>query len=424
MFKLFKGKQWLEVFTLNTFSVVIRIVISILSSKLTAVYLGPSGVALLENLRNFISILDKTSTLGTENGVVNYLADKNSTSTFKSIIVSTVLFFLLSFCCVLTFVLAIYYYLKPQYIYSMLNNNLQFWVLLFSVPFYILNSLVIAIFKAYQKFKIAIITNTLGYVISIFLLYFFTLNLGLIGAFWSVILAPILLGIVNVYLFFNHFKTELKISCKHFDLKKITLFRSFALMALVSGILGPLVFLFIRDLITQNFSLEIAGIWSGLQRISNFYMIFFASVVTLYFYPKIVSLTTKIDSNKLIKEYYLGLIPLFTLGLLLLFILKTFFIKAFLSEDFLDINQYLYLQLFGDFCKALSMYLGYLLVANKKTTFYILGEILSYGSYCLLTIILINYQAITGVLYAFVLSNLLYLFYIIFVNYKINSPKF
>ena len=43
--------------------------------KVIAIFVGPSGMALLGNLRNFLTSTEAFATLGFENGVVKYVAE-------------------------------------------------------------------------------------------------------------------------------------------------------------------------------------------------------------------------------------------------------------------------------------------------------------------------------------------------------------
>ena len=61
--------------SLNSFSILIKIVIGFITSKVIAIFLGPSGMALVGNFRNFISSTEAFATLGFENGLVKYVAE-------------------------------------------------------------------------------------------------------------------------------------------------------------------------------------------------------------------------------------------------------------------------------------------------------------------------------------------------------------
>ena len=72
--KLFAQNILLQVGSLNSVGIAVRVVCGLITSKLIAVYLGASGMALLGDLRNFMSSLQSLGQLGVSNGVIKYTA--------------------------------------------------------------------------------------------------------------------------------------------------------------------------------------------------------------------------------------------------------------------------------------------------------------------------------------------------------------
>ena len=70
--------QLFKISSLNSFSVIVKIGIGLITSKLLAVFVGPSGMALVGNFRNFTSSLESISTLGFQTGIVKYVAEYNA----------------------------------------------------------------------------------------------------------------------------------------------------------------------------------------------------------------------------------------------------------------------------------------------------------------------------------------------------------
>ena len=68
----------LKVSSFNGLSVVIKMITGLGVSKLTAIYLGPQGIAILGNLRNVLEIFHKFSSGGLANAVVKYSAEHKS----------------------------------------------------------------------------------------------------------------------------------------------------------------------------------------------------------------------------------------------------------------------------------------------------------------------------------------------------------
>ena len=81
-----------KITSLNSFSVVLKIGIGLISSKIIAVFVGPSGMALVGNLRNFLTSVENISTLGFQNGIVKYSAENQENESELKKVISTIFF--------------------------------------------------------------------------------------------------------------------------------------------------------------------------------------------------------------------------------------------------------------------------------------------------------------------------------------------
>jgi PST family polysaccharide transporter len=64
--KIFQN-QLFKVTSLNSLSILVRIITGFISSKAIAYFVGPSGMALMGNLRNFTSTIENIGILGLQN---------------------------------------------------------------------------------------------------------------------------------------------------------------------------------------------------------------------------------------------------------------------------------------------------------------------------------------------------------------------
>ena len=74
---IFKN-QLVKIVSLNSFSVGLKIGIGLITSKILALFVGPTGMALVGNLRNFLASVETISTLGFQNGIVKYIAENRN----------------------------------------------------------------------------------------------------------------------------------------------------------------------------------------------------------------------------------------------------------------------------------------------------------------------------------------------------------
>ena len=379
--KFFKDSFY-KVLGFNSISIVLKIIMGLVSTKLSSIYLGLQGINTLENFRNFTSISDSFSQFGLQNGIVKYSATSHSIKQDQKII-STIFFLLLvtSFIFIFLIILNINY--VKFYIFG--NQSFGFLVIAYALlsPFANLQFLLLNYLQGKQGHKFVILINSIGYVLNIILSFYLIINYHLIGAMIQLNVVPIILMIISLFIIHKKVVFFNLISIHYVNFSVIKGLLVFSLMNLVSGALTPLSFIFIRYLVQSNLSADEAGVWSSIVRISVFYMTFVSSICNLYFYPKLSKTEIFSEYKAIIAEYYRKFIPIVFLGLLLCFVLQKVVILLIYTEDFLILRDYFYLQLIADFVKSLSLIFGYLLIAKKKIWQFILFEIISLGSYCL-----------------------------------------
>lgn len=416
--KFFKDSFY-KVLGFNSISIVLKIIMGLVSTKLSSIYLGLQGINTLENFRNFTSISDSFSQFGLQNGIVKYSATSHSIKQDQKVI-STIFFLLLvtSFIFIFLIILNINY--VKFYIFG--NQSFGFLVIAYALlsPFANLQFLLLNYLQGKQGHKFVILINSIGYVLNIILSFYLIIIYHLIGAMIQLIVVPIILMIISLFIIHKKVVFFNLISIHYVNFSVIKGLLVFSLMNLVSGALTPLSFIFIRYLVQSNLSADEAGVWSSIVRISVFYMTFVSSICNLYFYPKLSKTEIFSEYKAIIAEYYRKFIPIVFLGLLLCFVLQKVVILLIYTEDFLILRDYFYLQLIADFVKSLSLIFGYLLIAKKKIWQFILFEIISLGSYCLGSYIFIEYLKLDGVYYSLIGSLLIY-FTVTYLAYRYNK---
>lgn len=416
--KFFKDSFY-KVLGFNSISIVLKIIMGLVSTKLSSIYLGLQGINTLENFRNFTSLSDSFSQFGLQNGIVKYSATSHSIKQDQKVI-STIFFLLLvtSFIFIFLIILNINY--VKFYIFG--NQSFGFLVIAYALlsPFANLQFLLLNYLQGKQGHKFVILINSIGYLLNIILSFYLIINYHLIGAMIQLIVVPIILMIISLFIIHKKVVFFNLISIHYVNFSVIKGLLVFSLMNLVSGALTPLSFIFIRYLVQSNLSADEAGVWSSIVRISVFYMTFVSSICNLYFYPKLSKTEIFSEYKAIIAEYYRKFIPIVFLGLLLCFVLQKIVILLIYTEDFLILRDYFYLQLIADFVKSLSLIFGYLLIAKKKIGQFILFEIISLGSYCLGSYIFIEYLKLDGVYYSLIGSLMIY-FTVTYLAYRYNK---
>ncbi len=409
-----------RVTSLNSLSVVLKIGIGLITSKVIAVFIGPSGLALVGNLRNFISTIESFATLGFQNGIVKYIADAKNDSEKQKKIISTVFLTLLSIVLVLSILLFSFANYWNAIIF---NNSYQyqsvFRFLALALPWYAASIILIAIINGLGKFKnvitINIIGNCIGFLFSVIVIWRYRTY----GALLSIIIPPSLLFFVSFYFINKEIPFFQSINLSWFDSKIIKDLSSYSLMAVVSSVLGPIVLLAIRSNIIATLGMEQAGFWEAISRISSYYLLFISTILTVYFLPKLAFATNKKATKNVLLSYYKGIMPIFIIGLIILYFLRFFIIKLIFTPAFLPISGLFFWQIIGDVFKAASIILGYQFFAKKLTRAFIITEIISLGLFYFLSDLLIKTYGIEGIVMAYAINYFLYFLILVYYFRKI-----
>ena len=423
MIKFFKDiffSQFFKVFSFNGIIVLGKLITSFVVSKVSAIYLGPSGYAIVGNLKNLLQGVLGVTASGFESGLIKYVAEhKKDTKQLNVVVISA-------------FVLSVGISLFVGFCLFLFSNSLSisvlkdaslghvFKYLAIFLPLISLNFLILYFVNGLQKLKLYTIlisiSNALNALVTFLGVYFYHLH----GALYASIIIPVLSFLFSVcipevrYFLFEAIKNIKSVSIPFF--KSIS---TYIAMAIYSSVLLSLSYLLIRNDIISKLDTSTAGLWEAMNKLSSFYMIFFSSLFTLYLLPLLASNTTVKGYNKIMTTYFKNVIPLVIAIFLVIFILRIVLIKLFLTNSFLVIEQYFYLQLLGDFIKIIAFSLAYQFHAKKMVTQYFITDAILYISFYTLSFFCLKHFNLYGVFYAYIISAFLYLIAVcifVFVN--------
>lgn len=393
----------------------IKIAIGVVTSKLLAVFVGPSGMALVGNLKNFITSLESIATLGFQNGIIKYVAENDKNKTELNKIISSVFISLLFFSVLISLILFVFCSLFNHQIFGRNTNYLiVIQAIALGIPFYSMSIFFLSVINGLGKYRKVIIVNILGNIIGLILSIIFIYKLQTLGALLSIVVAPSLLFFVTYYLINSELDILKNIKLSNFDFKIIKNLAAFSLMALVSAVLGPIVYLAIRKNIIADLGINQAGYWETITRISGYYMMFINSILVIYFLPKLIKAKNNMETKAIFHSYYKYILPVFIIGTLGIYFFRFPLIKILFTNDFLPVVSLFFWQIIGDILKVTSLVLGYNFFAKRLTKAFILSEILSLLSLYLLSIYLIKIFDLQGIIIAQAIDNFLYLIILMF----------
>lgn len=413
------GNMLLKITSFNSIAIGVRIVAGLISSKVIAFYLGAPGMALLGDLRNFLTSVQGVSTLGMTNGVVKYTSEfKNEPAILKKVLTTS--FILGAFATILT---AFALFFGAPYWNSFLFGDSQNFTFIFQIlglalPFYALNTLLVAVINGYAKFKWIIIinatTNILGLLVTVFLIY--TRNIE--GAFIAIVTVPSLalfvtgIALIRKSRFLNFFKFA------NFDWFYVKKFGSYTGMTLFSAISTPWIFIAIRQRIINVDGLTNAGYWDAMLRLSDYYLMFVTSVLTLYILPKLAAIKTTKAFRTEVFNFYKTILPLFGCGLLLIYLLRNLLVRLVFTEDFLAMSPIFCWQLGGDLLRVASLVIAYQFLAKNMFWTFIGTQIFSLGVIYFSSVFFIDRYGFVGAGMGHLFSYFIYLVVVLFIFRK------
>jgi PST family polysaccharide transporter len=398
-----------KITSLNSLSVVFRLFTGLITSKVIAIFIGPSGLALLGNFRNFVGFFETVSTLGFQNGIVKYTAEKKEKETelkhyvatifiavfVVSILLSGLLFFISDYWNEFVF--------GSHYVFGSV-----FKCFAFALPWYALSLVLISIINGLGKFKNVIYITIMGNLIGLFVSVLLVYTYQTFGALLSIIISPSVLFLISFYYVNKEFPLFSFIRLEFFDFKIIKNLSSYFLMALVSGVVGSLVYLAIQKNIISGIGIQQAGYWEAITRISSYYLLFVSTILSLYFLPKLTVAQNNMETKKVFWSFYKTIFPLFVIGATILYFARFLIVNILFTSAFLPVTTLFFWQLLGDVFKMASWILGYQFFAKKLTLAFIVTELISFILTYVFSVLLIKMYGLEGVVIAYAAAYFMY----------------
>lgn len=419
MISKLKNNPLIKVLSLNSVSVGVSFVLGLLSSKIISVFLGPSGMALMGSFRNFTAMIKSIATLGMNTSVVKLIVENKEAKEEVSIIYSTFFGVFLG----LAIVLGVSVALCATWISNLIfftnsyTTPIQFFGLL--LPLIVVNVFWTSIYNAFEKFKhiisIQIISNLIIFATTAYLVWQNNIQGGLL----SVAVGEVIMFFVT-YLFIRKTFNNFKFDYHQIEFKKyLSDMQRFSIMALLSAVLVPLTLILIRDNIVSVHSIQEAGIWDGVNRLSSFYMLIFNTGLSMYYMPKLASLKTDSEFKLELKSYFKTLVPLFIGMILVIFMLKSYIIQLAFTEEFNKIDSILVWQLLGDFFRIMTLAFGFQILVKSMLKKYFIIEFVFNSSFLILAYLWIPSRSSEGVVQAYLAANVLSFLIILFMFRKL-----
>lgn len=408
-----------RVFTITAMSTLVKMLTGLISVKIVATIIGPTGVALLGQLNNFTTIIMALSCGGINNGITKYIAESRDNIDEVKSFLSTGLRIIVS-CSLLVGVLLIllhsflsnYVMLSPDYGYV-------FIILGFTVLLYALNMMITSIINGYKEFRKYVKINIANSVIGLIFTLFFVFTLGLDGALISVVTYQSVMFFVTLWmirklpwLHWAYFRRRLdfRITKKYFH---------YTLMALTSAATVPVSQMLLRGYVISQISAVEAGWWEAMNRVSNMYLMVITTSFSVYYLPRLSELKELLELRSEILKTYKVIVPILLIGFFLIYFLRFAIVRILFSSEFLPMENLFLWQLIGDFFKICSWLLAFLMVAKSMTKAFVTTEIFFALTFVGMGFLFMQWNGVVGITQAYFCNYVIYMICMIVMFRKI-----
>ena len=391
-------------------STTISLLVKLITNKIIAVYLGTNGMFLIGQLKDFLKIGNTLGTMGIETGTVKYSSELNEKeNNFKDLLATSFKIHLFTSLIIVVLILVFYNYLAVSLSeeLSEMNNYFFKYILCFSILSFSIQTFIMSVLNGLKKIKIFIFINILATIISGGVLIYLVVNYLTIGAYYALILSPIITLITGliISLFLKPFKLNFLNSV--FKLQHFKNLSNFSLMAIMAPLCLISATFIVRYYIYEEFDSNHAGSWEAMWRISAIYLLFLTTTFKFYLVPTF----TNLENNSLKKEVFkiwkttLPIIIIITLGV---YISKDLIINILFTSEFNLVNSLILFHLLGDIIKINCWVLGNILVAKAKTNHFILFQLEWSIIFVFLSIILVNIYGFVGLSIAYFITYIIH----------------
>jgi PST family polysaccharide transporter len=265
-----------------------------------------------------------------------------------------------------------------------------------------------SIMNGFSKYKILLLINILGQILGLLVTLILIRQENIDGALIAVVITPalnLLITIVGIA-FRKSLVSFIKITNVSFSiLNKLS---PYMMMALVSSIAMPIVMIIIRNYLIDEIGVKSAGYWTAMTRVSDYYLMFINSLMTLYILPRFSEIKSRREFRKEVFSFYKTIMPAFLALLIIIYLSRSFLINILFTEDFRPVEDLFGYQILGDIMRVLSMVIVYQFLAKKMFSHFIVLEVFLFVIMYFSSIYLIDAFGLKGAVIGHCLSYVMY----------------
>lgn len=392
-----RGLQWYRALGLGGLHSALRLLLSFLTIKLTAIYLGPSGLALVAQLANFIAICQGAVGAGIGSATARLVPEFRGDRAGRRRFLATAwrLAWISAVVCAAAMALAS----GPLARWLLPSGEHRTALVLAGVAVIclVLNHVIMcAINGAGEMGRVVAsyaISAVAGFAVYVPASVVWGIPGGLVGYVLSQMLClPVSLAVLrgSSRLAPGDFRGE-------FDRAEARRILGFMPMLVAHSAMSPLGLILIRDTVASQLGLTTAGLWQAAWRLSEVYLGIVMASVSLYFLPRLGEVAGTPGLRQEIVRTFLRAVTITAAVALAIFLLRDLVVRVVFTREFAPVRDLMPIQLVGDVLRMGGWTLGFVLVGLVRSRWYIALELLMPALYFGATLAFVPEYGMRGV---------------------------
>ncbi len=333
------GAQWYRALGWGGIHSLLRLVLSFISIKFTAIYLGPSGLALVAQLGNFISICHGMLGGGLGTATARLYPEFRSDWAGRRRFLATAWRLASVFAVVSILVIALASGPLARWLLTSDEHGTAVMLAGLAVASLVLNTVIMSAINGAGELGRVVISNLIASVVGCAVYVPASVVWGIPG------------GLIGFAI-------------------------SQSVCLPVSLVMSPLGLILIRDMVASQLGLATAGLWQATWRLSEVYLGVVMASLSLYFHPRLGEVVGTPALRKEIVQTFVQVVGITAATALTIFVLRDWVVRIVFTAEFLPVRDLMPFQLLGDVLRMAAWTLGFVLVALVRSRWYITSEIL------------------------------------------------
>jgi PST family polysaccharide transporter len=350
---------------------VLRIALGFFSAKVSAVYLGPSGMALVGEINNFLQVSTGAVANGAQTGVVNLTAERSQTGDRLQQLWATAVWSVI----VLSGLLAVIVALNASRLASWLLFDAKYWPVIVAAGcvavFAVVDTVLVGVLNGLRQVKLVAGASMASTVLEFALFASLTWTFGIWGGLFAITAIYGSKVMVSGCVAFRSGLISARAIFGGFDRQTLVAIGRFYPMLLAHSVAAPLALILVRSATVRTLGLEHGGYLQAVWRLSDMYVGVLTTALGFYFMAHFASLTSDGERGHVLRRTIVQLAIVTVCCATAIYLLRDVIIAVVLTAGFAPIRELLPFQLVGDVFKVVDYPLQMVLVTQRRVGSYI-----------------------------------------------------